>query len=1372
MKSMSASTVLLCLPCFALAGPLDAEPGSLQSGLVGQYRSLADKQAVVYRIDAKPAFYFGRSSPHPRIPPGPFEVVWNGVIRIQDAAPLKFSAFVCGEVLVQVDGKTVLEGRGQTDTSEFVAKESFQRETGDYRIAIRFRSLADVPSRLQLSWEARTFAREPIPAWRFRHVAADVTPAVAKDQLAEQGRIAAGKYGCARCHQNALPAITDPPPGPSLADVSRRISRNWLFNWLADPAKVRADAHMPALFTSDRAGFVDRWLIAQYLTRNAGNTQVEPSGSGDHRAGRLAFLSLGCATCHFLPEVDRAEQRDLGRIAFTGLGDRMRTEDITAFLGNPHGRYPDGRMPRLPVPSDAARHIAAYLLLWSKPTVVTVAEAPKSEELQQAFKRLGAHDQASAAAALIRNKGCSSCHSGLGTSLPLDAPLRSSEVKGCLSGKTLPRYALDGPTRNALTAYLAVSGREKHTSPFASRQLRLEQAGCVRCHQRDTMSSPPIEEVGSTLGGGFLQELPFQRTPRLTNAHQKYTRAHLLATVREGIAGLRNAGYSYRMPAFGADAELLVQALAEADGELPAAADPAERPVADPTIGTLNGPNMVGSQGYSCISCHVWNGRQFVQADPVAVGPDLTRTAGRIRRDWFDRFLEAPQRFHPGTPMPAIFERGQRALLASVLEGDAAKQRDAFWSYFAQGKIAPEPRPAPPLPIEAPAPGAPPLIAQIPIRLANGSVVESICLLTGENDLLIYDLGVGAPMSFQTGAQIGRTVQGRQRQFLALGTTPAIRLSADQPLQLIANGKAEPPSERILHGYDRLHDGFRIRWQLVFTSGRIELDEAIRVSRDGADRIFLRELQITGMPKDGAIELRTRAIRKAEFSVLLVRLPEARVVKHGETIHVSLIARRDGSLAATLRDEMPPAQSAAIWKDKPFPDSTPIEGSLERPGYRAIAYPRPKTISGEDRIMPVALAAHPRDGRVFVASLKTGEIFVLHDADGTGKSARFENYGNGLFQDALSLLAEDDALNVLHRRNLTRIAEGNGQANRFERVALLPQAVADSYDYAYGLVRDKSGGFVISYAQYGDAKMTGAGGSLSLEPGKPPREIAFGMRNPLGWCAGPDGEIFFTDNQGDWVASNKLCHVVEGRYYGYPNRAQKQHLTKPAGKAAIWVPYGWARSINGVAYDNSGGKFGPFAGQLFMAELMFGGAIVRANVEKVNGEYQGACFPFWGKGLMGPVSLAFDPKGRLFVGGITEPGWMAQPDRGALFRIDFTGQTPFEMQSIHVLPHGFRIAFTTPIDRKLAADPASFRLEHYRYEYTGAYGSPELDRTAVTVKRASVSADGLSVELTASPLVKDRVYTIGAHGVRSAKGDALVNPTGAYTLNEIPIAKP
>jgi hypothetical protein len=150
------------------------------------------------------------------------------------------------------------------------------------------------------------------------------------------------------------------------------------------------------------------------------------------------------------------------------------------------------------------------------------------------------------------------------------------------------------------------------------------------------------------------------------------------------------------------------------------------------------------------------------------------------------------------------------------------------------------------------------------------------------------------------------------------------------------------------------------------------------------------------------------------------------------------------------------------------------------------------------------------------------------------------------------------------------------------------------------------------------------------------------------------------------------------------------------------------------------------------------------------------------------VSLAFDPSGHLYVGGITEPGWMAQPDRGALFRIDFTGTPPFEIQSIHALPQGFRIVFTTPADPHLASDTASYALERYRYEYTGAYGSPELDRTKLKIESVALSPDGRSADLKTAALVKDRVYLLSAPAVRSAAGEPLVHPTGAYTLNEIP----
>ncbi|WP_169981029.1 cytochrome c family protein, partial [Tautonia rosea] len=539
-------------------GPLDLGPEDVAPGLIAVYRSVDGNGPALHRVDAKPAFALSHSSPHPRIPDGPFEVEWDGVLLVNDTGPITFHAFLGGELEMVVDGVSVLRGIGHSDTNVLESVEPLSKPPGRYRVWIRYRSLKATPARLQIHWEGPTFAPEPLPAWRLSHLVERITPELTRDQKAMAGREAIGRFGCARCHQGALPGVDDPPPGPSLADAGRRLDRDWLMHWLDDPARTRAGARMPALFAEDRTGEVERWILADLLGRRDVDRADNDSSVGDHRAGRRAFLSIGCVACHLVPDQDQSEQPNRDRFGFEGLADRMSEDDLVSFLGNPHARYPDGRMPRLPVSPTESKDITAYLLMWS-PSLKRERgiETPTPEEIRAVARRLGVRGGgAEVATALMTERGCMSCHPGLGLGSPRDIPFSGKVTHGCLEriGDDGPRYTLDDPTHDAITAYLAVASMEIHPSPFDTRQRHLSRVGCVRCHQRDTDRPPPIEEVSRTLGGAYLQVVPYQRTPRLTDPHEKLTPAYLAGAVREGVSGLRSEAYTFRMPAFGPDA--------------------------------------------------------------------------------------------------------------------------------------------------------------------------------------------------------------------------------------------------------------------------------------------------------------------------------------------------------------------------------------------------------------------------------------------------------------------------------------------------------------------------------------------------------------------------------------------------------------------------------------------------------------------------------------------------------------------------------------------------------------------------------------------------------------------------------------------------
>ncbi len=219
---------------------------------------------------------------------------------------------------------------------------------------------------------------------------------------------------------------------------------------------------------------------------------------------------------------------------------------------------------------------------------------------------------------------------------------------------------------------------------------------------------------------------------------------------------------------------------------------------------------------------------------------------------------------------------------------------------------------------------------------------------------------------------------------------------------------------------------------------------------------------------------------------------------------------------------------------------------------------------------------------------------------------------------------------------------------------------------------------------------------------------------------------------------------------------------------AVVFPYRkMGQQLSGFSVDTSGGQFGPFQNQIFIGDFSLG-VLMRATTEKVNGVWQGACYPFREGFATGLLANQFTPGGQLVVGG-TNRGWPVRgPKPFALQRVDWTGDVPFELREVSVRKDGFQLSFTQPIDPVASVLTANYVIETYTHIYRSGYGSPEVDHTQPKVSLAIVNEGGRGVRLKVDGMVQGHVHDFDLSRMKSQEGDSLIHSRAYYTLNEIP----
>jgi glucose/arabinose dehydrogenase len=437
------------------------------------------------------------------------------------------------------------------------------------------------------------------------------------------------------------------------------------------------------------------------------------------------------------------------------------------------------------------------------------------------------------------------------------------------------------------------------------------------------------------------------------------------------------------------------------------------------------------------------------------------------------------------------------------------------------------------------------------------------------------------------------------------------------------------------------------------------------------------------------------------------------------------------------------------------------------------------------------------DGRL-VACFHRGEVYTYEPVKKTWKL-----FADGL-HDPLGVVAlSDKEIVVMQRPELTRITDtdGDGVADQFDTISDAFGMTGNYHEFAFGplLARDGSMFVSLNVASNGagirhevrgtlsnlsgpDARMFSAvpwrGWVVRIAPDGTLTPWALGFRSPNGLGFDAQENLFVPDNQGDWIGSSPLYLVEKGKFYGHPaSLTWKEGTTTPPVKmpvtelaamktpATIVFPHNlMANSPTQPLLIKSGGKFGPFEGQMIIGE-MNRARIIRLLFDKVDGQLQGAAVPLIDNGglLKGNNRLAFAKDGSLWVGQ-TDHGWAG--DKG-LQRITWTGKVPLDVTKMTLTKKGFDLNFTRALDVATASTPTAYKAKSYYYEYHSAYGSKQFDLQEITVSGATLSKDRKTVSLELPELTAWRIYELHLDDLKAEDGTPIANPLVCYTLNHL-----
>lgn len=1338
----------------------------------------------------------------------PVRARWSGYLMSQNAGPYTIHAHGSGKLTVRLGGVEVL--RVETEKVGWSSSEPIHLAFDRHPFEVEYES-AGGSARLALYWSGPGFDLEPIGPRQFYH-----NPKLVPDVSLQRGAELARALRCDACHGSASDQVDPPLPAPALEQLAGNVYRDWVHEWLEATSIAEMDVPDKALGAIsseddedelDEDALYDEWgqgswsplhrrmptfrftdderrRIVDYLAPS--DPALPPADEPSEAVleeGRTLLFSLGCLACHQWQGLGTAGLFQGGDLS--AIAAKRPPQFFALWLADPKQLNEQHRMPVFTLSDKERASLAAVLAQSGEPQPAADMAAVTS----LATRRAGAE-------LLVRFR-CTACHSSnklpavdeVGQLPPLRAlDDRSDWGRSCAQqvtgASTQPSYGLSPQAQEALRAYY--SNREVQTlvaiSPL---ELRLRENNCTACHSRDEYGG--LGAVLQQLAGEQPQlaaTLPAFAPPSLSSVGDKLYEDALREAIRRTGKPHRD-WLLVRMPRFAFSEDELEQLVEGfvSDDRLPDGA-PTSYSLRDIDVPRHIADRLVTPDGFGCTSCHSVGKVQPPKAVLNALGPDLLMLGKRIRRPWFERWVRNPARIVARMEMPSV-----QTPVAGILDGDLENQLAAVWNALNQ----PDFKPPAPFPVRvvrrsgvSPRDERAVWITDV-AQADEKTYIKPLIIGLANRHNVLFDLEHGRLARWWLGDTARQRTSGKSWYWETGAADLATFERSDAELSLVYADRHEQPIRQgqFITEFDELRHipgGLAMQYRLHFDSAEpLYVEQRFVAATDR--HAFKRMIMVRGVPPEArlrfasgwetttrgvAIELAAPADAALDAAGSVVLAPSA----NGE-VHIELLYRSelDAGTFASAADHF-----AAV------PGRT--ESLAIIPGMEAIRLPLPMDV------MPTALA-WDQNGALLVASLK-GQVVRARDTDGDQLEDTWEPVTDELAAPYGIAVRPDGAIDVINKYALLRLLDEDGDGF-CERVVTLASGwghTADYHDWAIGLPQDEQGNYYVAFACQQDKRSAEAarhrGTLVRLVPRSPthadPRHykletISAGHRFPMGLARSAAGDLFVTDNQGNYNPFNELNHVQPGAHFGFINSIERTEgfTPPPITHPAINIPHPWTRSVNGIGFLTpaaDGRDFGPFTGHLVGCEYDTR-RLIRMSLEKVGDVYQGAAYPLSlyeveGPTLLGPVACAVSPSGELYIGCLRDSGWGGANNIGGIVRIRLGGTPlPAGVAEVRAVARGFRIEFTAPVDPQLAGDPAQYQIASYERIPTPDYGGPDQNRRTERIHALHVDPGGHSVTVELDALREGFVYEFHLRNL-TGTGDVFFPAEAHYTLNRIP----